>query len=112
MISNQVGYKKPINVRYVLNATGGGASLGIYEMLRALPRDRYRAFAVAPPDCDMDRLKKLRPIFDDIRLFHIPWWNVNDNLDIARRLAMAASRLKNGISVSRATAETIDAIRD
>jgi len=111
MISDQMGYKKPINVLYVLNATGGGASLGIYEMLRALPRDRYRAFAVAPPDCGKDRLEKLRPIFDDIRLFHIPWWNVNDNLDIARRLAIAASRLKNGISVNRATVETIKAIR-
>jgi len=69
-----------LRILYVLNASGGGATQGILELLRALPRDEYEAFLVTPDQPD----ERQGHIFDDLTRawFHIPmtWWNRKDEL--------------------------------
>ncbi|MFL6229363.1 MAG: hypothetical protein ACJ741_11350, partial [Pyrinomonadaceae bacterium] len=63
-----------MRVLYVLNALGGGASLGTYEMLRGLPRERFEPYAIAPPGT-AEQFARVRPLFADIRLSPLPHWN-------------------------------------
>jgi hypothetical protein len=104
--------RKPIRVLYVLNSSRGGASLGIYEMLRRLPRNRYEAYAVSPPDASTNDENRMREIFDGVRFVQIPWWDLSTELGWARRAAIAAANLRRGITIKSATGEIVRAIQD
>ena len=56
---------RPIRVLYVLNAVGGGASLGIYEMVRSQTRNAFVSYAVMPPGSE-GQLKRVRPLFEAV----------------------------------------------
>lgn len=67
--------KRPLRILYVLNSSGGGATQGILELLRALPGAGYEAFLVVPnPPNDHQR-----KIFSRLAKKHfiVPmvWWN-------------------------------------
>ena len=87
---------RPARVLYVLNSSGGGASLGIYEAVKKLPRDRFVPYMVAPPDNDA-QLQRVRDLFADIRTMPVPWWNINRDAGFARRMAWAVGRWRRGI---------------
>jgi len=87
---------RPIRILYVLNSAGGGASFGIYEMLKRLPRDRFAPYAVIPPGNDI-QLQRVRELFADIRTMSVPWWNINRDAGLARRMAWALGRWRRGI---------------
>ncbi len=87
---------RPIRVLYVLNSINGGASLGIYEMLKRLPRDRFLPYAVSPPGNDA-QLQRVRELFADVRTMAVPWWNVDREAGVARRMAWVLGRWRRGI---------------
>ncbi len=97
-----------IKILYVLNALGGGASGGIYEMIPHLPSDRYQAYAVAPAGGDESRARKL---FTDVRIIPLPWWNIPD-VDVVRRAAMRISERRHGITPERSIAAIKAVIRE
>ena len=101
----------PVRILYVLNDLGGGASFGIYEMLRGLPREKFTPFAVAPAGSPK-ALDKAKPLFADVRQIALPWWNINPDLGLARRAAVALSHWRRGMSRTRSKAEVLQAIRD
>lgn len=98
-------------ILYVLSSQGGGASLGHYEMLRGLPRDRYEPYAVAPPGTNAQH-ERMRPLFQDVRVFPLPWWDVRPELGLLRNAAIALGQQRRGITMERATREVLQAIRD
>ncbi len=81
----------------MLNAVGGGASLGIYEMLRSRGRDAVVPFAVMPPGSEAQEAR-VRPLFEDMRVMPMPWWNRNVEAGWLRRAAYALGRRRRGIS--------------
>lgn len=89
---------------------GGGASAGIYEFLHQFPKDKYRAYAIIPPDSEA-KLKTIEPLFEDIHIRKLAWWNVRTNLDIGRRVMRRISAWRHGVTTSadkRVIAEYID----
>ena len=100
-----------MRVLYVLNDVGGGASLGIYEMLRKLPRNQCLPYALVPrsDDAELGRLGKL---FTDVRVVPMPSWQVNREVDWLRRAARALGRWRRGVSPQRAADQVRDAIRE
>jgi glycosyltransferase involved in cell wall biosynthesis len=100
-----------MNILYVLNSLAGGASLGIYEMVRNLPQEQYRAFAIAPPGTQ-EEIERGQRIFSDLRVFPIPSWNVERNIGTMRRAAIKIGQWRRGISIERTTKEILKAIRD
>lgn len=99
-----------MKVLYVLNALGGGASAGIYESLSALRARGVAPYAVAPPS-DEAALQRARRAFDDVRVFPIPWWNVQHDLDAARRFAQWIGRARRGMTHERAADQIVQAAR-
>lgn len=100
-----------MKILYVLNSLGGGASLGTYEMLRGLPRDRFEAYAVAPAG-GAEQLARVRPLFADVRLMPLPQWNVLPRLGAARRMALRVGHWRRGISLRNTTRALRRAIQD
>lgn len=88
----------PIRVLYVLNAMGGGASLGIYEFLRRMPKQRIAAYAVVPPGT-AQQFEQMRPLFEDVCVTPLLWWNRKTELDPIRRAARAFGSLRRGITL-------------
>lgn len=84
-------------ILYVLNDLSGGASQGIYEMLRIWPYDQYKPYAIVPPG-QPDVLERVRPLFVDVRTAPLPWWNVERSAGSLRRLARATGRWRAGVS--------------
>ena len=87
---------RPIRILYVLNSAEGGASFGIYEMLKGLPRGRFAPYAVIPPGNDT-QLQRVRELFADVRTMPVPWWNINREAGLARRMTWALGRWRRGI---------------
>lgn len=102
---------RPLRVLYVLNDMGGGASMGIYEMLRALPHGCLTAYAVAPPGPSQNA-GRMPSVFSGLRNFPIPWWNISPELGITRRAAIACSLWMRGISQQRCADQIHKAIAD
>src|SRR4051794_4478383 len=100
-----------MNILYVLNSLGGGASLGIYEMVRNLPKEQYRAFAMAPPGTQ-EEIERGKRIFSDLRVVPIPSWNVERNIGSMRRAAIKVGQWRRGISIEQTTQVILKAIRD
>lgn len=71
---------RPLRILYVLNASGGGATQGILQLLRVLPRDEYEAFLVVPDHPTAAQ----RQVFAGLSraFFEIPmtWWNLKTDL--------------------------------
>lgn len=69
-----------MRILYVLNASGGGATQGILELLRRLPRSEYEAFLVVPDQPTAAQ----RRVFDGLAqaCFQLPmtWWNLKTDL--------------------------------
>lgn len=91
---------RPFRVLYVLNAVGGGASLGIYEMVRSQPRGAFVPYAVMPPGSE-EKVARLRPLFEDLRAIPMPWWNRNREAGWLRRAAFALGRKRRGRTQGR-----------
>ena len=72
--------KRPLRILYVLNASGGGATQGILELLRSLPREDYQAFLVVPDQ----PTERQREVFSRLAqgCFQVPmvWWNLKVDL--------------------------------
>ncbi|MGC1375512.1 MAG: glycosyltransferase family 4 protein [Anaerolineales bacterium] len=72
--------KRPLRILYILNASGGGATQGILELLRSLPREAYQAFLVVPDQ----PTERQRAIFSGLaqEYFRVPmiWWNLKVDL--------------------------------
>lgn len=100
----------PIRVLYVLNAIGGGASLGIYEMMRSQPGGEFIPFAVMPPGSE-DALARVRPLFEDVRAMPMPWWNRIEEAGWVRRGAYMIGRRRRGITQRRNTSDIEAAIK-
>jgi glycosyltransferase involved in cell wall biosynthesis len=100
-----------VRILYVLNDPGGGASQGIYEMLRRGASDRFEPFAVAPPGSP-SALARMRPLFTDVRLMPIPWWNVDRAAGALRRSARAVGRWRRGWTQRSSTTAIARAIHD
>ncbi|NDJ60754.1 MAG: glycosyltransferase family 4 protein, partial [Chloroflexi bacterium] len=94
-----------MRVLYVLNAVGGGASLGIYEMLRTQPA--IEAFAVVPGG----NVDSIRPLFSDIRTIPLPTWNIPVEAGWERRAAMTLGQRRRGIGPTSSIQAIRDAIR-
>lgn len=101
----------PKRILYVLNALGGGASLGIYEMLRAWPRDEFEPYAVAPAGRAAD-LARMSPLFADVRLCALPWWNRDRTGGLLRETARTLGRWRRGQTQRRGIQDVLRAIRD
>lgn len=91
---------RPIRVLYVLNAVGGGASLGIYETVRSSSRAAVVPFAVMPPG-SQEQVARVRPLFEDLRQMPMPWWNRNVEAGWMRRAAFALGRRRRGVTQRR-----------
>ena len=79
---------------------GGGASLGIYEMLRGRRRDAVVPFAVMPSGAE-EQEARVRPLFEAMRVMPVPWWNRNVEAGWLRRGAYTLGRWRHGVSQSR-----------
>lgn len=99
-----------MRILYILNALGGGASQGTYEMLRALPRDRFVPYAIAPPG-PPEAVARMRALFADVRLSPMTTWSIEPRLGRLRRGAIALGNKRRGIS-SDSTRAIQQAIRD
>lgn len=65
----------PLRVLYVLNSAGGGATQGIIELLRGLPREQYQAFIVLPHDPSPKQAILFKELTSDIAVIPLHWWN-------------------------------------
>lgn len=88
---------QPIRVLYVLNAMGGGASLGIYESIPALREQGIIPYAISPPGSDQQR-QRITSLFDGIRITPLRWWNLEHDIDPLRKAARQFGRWRRGIS--------------
>lgn len=81
-----------MRVLYLLNSVGGGASAGIFEMLRN--QQAIQAYAVAPPGST----KQIHELFEDIQTIPLSWWNIPVEAGFARRTAFSFGRWRRGIT--------------
>lgn len=94
-----------MRILYVLNAVGGGASAGIYEMLRAQPP--ITPYAVIPQGSSSD---SIRHLFAAVRAVPLPWWNLQG--DPLRRLAIRAAEQRRGITETNSVRAIAALIRE
>jgi glycosyltransferase involved in cell wall biosynthesis len=76
---------------YVLNSPGGGATQGIVELLKGMPRDRYEHYLVIPGAPDEKQAEIFARLATETRVVPLNWWNQNRDLAPWLRLAIAAS---------------------
>lgn len=88
------------HVLYVLNAADGGASFGIYEAVKHLPKDSIVPYAIVPVGSS-EQLAYIRSLFKDVEVCPLAWWNTVDTLDPLRRLGQEIGRLRRGITLRR-----------
>ena len=98
-------------ILYVLNAAGGGASIGIYELLRKMPQDRYDAYAIMPPG-NSQQIQQIRPLFSDVIVTPLRTWNVPDTVDLFRRTARTFGLRRNGVTLEANTDRIARAIHE
>lgn len=79
---------RPVRVLYALNAAAGGATQGIVELLRGLPRDRFEAYLAVPEPPDEHQ----KIVFSALtcRTFIVPmrWWNRKTSLPPGWRIPL------------------------
>lgn len=79
-----------MRVLYVLNASGGGATQGIVELLSALPREDYQAYLVIPDQPN----ERQQALFANLskKYFRVPmtWWNRKTDLPLLWQMAVWA----------------------
>ncbi len=66
---------RPFRVLFVLNASGGGASQGIYELLDSVSKEQVEAYVVVPDSPNANQVERLDQL---CRLWmRVPsiWWN-------------------------------------
>lgn len=77
--------ERPVRILYVLNASGGGATQGILELLAKLPREKYLAYLVTPDRPN----ERQRLAFANLaeQHFQVPmtWWNRKTALPLVWR---------------------------
>ena len=81
---------EPLRILYVLNAMGGGASIGIYELLHKMPRDHYIPYAITPPGSEQ-QFQRVNSLFADVKITPLDWWNIPDRRSAAARGAIFRS---------------------
>lgn len=67
--------RPPLRILYILNSAGGGATQGILELLRALPRTDYEAFLVVPNEPNDHQYKFFSPLAKKHFVVPMVWWN-------------------------------------
>ncbi len=87
-----------MKVLYVLNAMGGGASRGIYEYLRARDANQFEAYAILPPGNEQ-LYQSIKPLFADIKIMPLTWWNTKTEKDFLRRSALMLAHWRRGYSL-------------
>lgn len=80
--------KRPLRILYVLNASGGGATQGIIELLRGLPRDEYEAYLVIPDVPTQEQKKVFSQLSQKVFFIYMNWWNRKVDLPMFWRFAV------------------------
>lgn len=65
----------PLRVLYVLNASGGGATQGILELLRGLPGDQYEAYLAVPNEPEFRQQQLFSQLAAATYVVPMSWWN-------------------------------------
>lgn len=72
--------KQPVRVLFVLNAPGGGATQGILELLKKLPRAQYEGYVIVPSEPDA----RQRALFEQLavgwQVVPMSWWSQREHL--------------------------------
>jgi len=90
--------KNPLHVAYVLNSPGGGATQGIVEMLRLLPRAQYRPFIVVPSKPSVRQQKVFEDLCVEFQVIPMVWWNKKIGLPWWKRFLIAGrTQLQTGL---------------
>ena len=79
--------KRPLRILYVLNASGGGATQGILELLRGLPRDDYEAYLVIPDIPTQEQNIVFSQLAKEVFFIYMSWWNRKVELPTLWRFA-------------------------
>lgn len=69
-----------MKVLFVLNATGGGASQGIYEFLKSQQFEELKPYVLIPTEPDEKRRAFLNEYCTDWTVLHLNWWNKKHTL--------------------------------
>lgn len=69
-----------MRILYVLNASGGGATQGILELLRVLPRAEYEAFLVVPDHPTASQRQAFSTLAQACFQVPMSWWNLKTDL--------------------------------
>lgn len=88
------GGRPVLNVLYVLHGVAGGATEGTRDVVR-IAKGAWRSYAVAPRG-GAESLRRLRAEFAEVREIPLPSWNLSDDLDVGRRLALQVGRIRHG----------------
>jgi glycosyltransferase involved in cell wall biosynthesis len=78
--------QSPLKILYVLNASGGGATQGVLELLRVLPREAYRAFLVVPDQPSGWQQQVFSRLSDGFYRVPMAWWNLKVDLPFHWRI--------------------------
>lgn len=80
--------KRPLRILYVLNASSGGATQGIIELLRGLPQHEYEAFLVIPDVPTQQQNQVFSQLAKKVFSIYMSWWNRKVDLPILWRFAI------------------------
>jgi glycosyltransferase involved in cell wall biosynthesis len=80
-------------------------------MVRALPRDRILPYAVTAGG-EESELRRVRSLFTDIRVIPMPWWNLDPEAGLSRRVAYTLGRWRKGMTFRSHQAAIVKAIED
>lgn len=83
-----VGQKRPLRILYVLNSSGGGATQGILELLRGLPRNEYEAYLVIPDVPTQEQNIVFSQLAKKVFFIYMSWWNRKVELPMLWRFAV------------------------
>jgi len=78
--------KRPLRILYLLNDSGGGATQGIVELLRGLPRSDYAAYLVTPKPPNERQAALFASLSEATRCVPMVWWNRKIGLPAPARL--------------------------
>lgn len=76
---------RPVRILFVLNDSGGGATQGILEMLRGLPRDQYEAYLVSPQTPNPRQQANFADLATGWQVVPYTWWNRQTAYPLAYR---------------------------
>lgn len=84
---------RQIRVLYLLNSPGGGATLGIVELLKGLPRERYWSCVVAPHAPTEAQADAFARLADEFHIVPTATWHLASNLPKLRQVAVMVRTL-------------------